>query len=117
MPQTGSSRAKSHFFVVHQPSIELCFDVNVFDAMMRFMRTTLTLDDDVLEQAKALASRLDKPFKTVVNEALRAGLKEVAKPAEQRPYQTRAHAMGLRQGRNLDNIHELLAHVEGEDSK
>lgn len=84
---------------------------------MLCMRTTLTLDDDVLEQAKALAARTQIPFKTVINEALRAGLKEVEKPALQRPYRTEPHAMGLKKGRNLDNIQELLAHVEGEDAK
>ena len=88
----------------------------LFDAMMLYMRTTLTLDDDVLEQARALAAKLQTPFKTVINEALRAGLKEVEKPALQRPYRTRPHAMALRKGRNLDNIQELLAHIEGEDA-
>ena len=79
------------------------------------MRTTLSIDDDVLERARALAARLGAPFKTVVNEALRTGLDHVAKPAEQRPYRTEPHAMGLREGRNLDNIGELLARIEGED--
>ena len=38
------------------------------------MRTTLTIDDDVLDRARAVAERLDTPFRQVVNEALRAGL-------------------------------------------
>jgi len=79
------------------------------------MRTTLTIDDDVLERARALAAKLHTPFRAVVNEALRAGLEEVEKPANRRPYETKPHAMGLYQGRNLDNIQELIAHVEGED--
>ena len=79
------------------------------------MRTTLSLDDDVLEKARALAGVLHVPFKTVVNEALRAGLKEIEKPASQRPYRTIPRVMGLRECYNLDNIPELLAHVEGED--
>jgi len=78
------------------------------------MRTTLTIDDDVLERARAVAAKLHTPFKIVVNEALRAGLEQVEKPANQRPYTTRPHAMGLYEGRNLDNIQELLAHVEGD---
>jgi len=60
---------------------DVFLDIMLFDAMMLYMRTTLTLDDDVLEQARALAARLQTPFKTVINEALRAGLKEVEKPA------------------------------------
>ena len=72
------------------------------------------LDEDVLERARAVAAHLRVPFKRVVNEALRLGLKEVEKPAKQRRYRTIPHAMGLRKGYNLDNIQELLAHAEGE---
>jgi len=79
------------------------------------MRTTLSIDDDVLEKARAVAAKVGWPFRKVVNEALRAGLNQVERPATQRPYKTDPHAMGLRSGRNLDNIQELLAQVEGED--
>jgi len=81
------------------------------------MRTTLSIDDDVLERARAISAKLSRPFKTVVNEALRVGLEQVEKPAERRPYKTEPHAMGLRPGRNIDNIQELLAQIEGEDSR
>jgi len=81
------------------------------------MRTTLSIDDDVIERARAVAARLGTPFKMIVNEALRAGLDQVEQPAKQRPYKTQPHRMGLRQGRNLDNIQELLAQIEGEDSR
>ena len=78
------------------------------------MRTTLTLDDDVLDRARILAGRLHSPFRRVVNEALRAGLRVVGAPAEGRPYQTRPRKMGLKEGRNLDNVQELVAQLEGE---
>jgi hypothetical protein len=81
------------------------------------MRTTLTIDSDVLERARAIAARLGTPFKTVVNEALRVGLDHVERPAKYRRYKTEPHAMGLKSGRNLDNIQELLAQIEGEDSR
>ena len=81
------------------------------------MRTTLSIDDDVMERARTVAAKLSTPFKTVVNEALRAGLDQVEQPAKQRRYQTKPHKMGLRQGRNLNNIQELLAQIEGEDSR
>jgi hypothetical protein len=79
------------------------------------MRTTLTIDDDVLGRARVLADSLHTSFRSVVNEALRAGLEQMKKPAKQRRYQTRPHAMGLRKGYDLDNIQELLAQIEGED--
>ena len=81
------------------------------------MRTTLTIDNDVLERARAISAKMRAPFKTVINEALRAGLDHVEQPAERRPYKTEPHPMGLKAGRNLDNIQELLAQIEGEDSR
>ena len=39
-----------------------------------FMRTTLTLDDDVLKVARGRAREQDRPLKDVINEALRQGL-------------------------------------------
>lgn len=78
------------------------------------MRTTLTLEEDVLEKARSVASQLKLPFKTVVNEALRLGLSEVEKPAKKRRYQMTPRAMGLRKGYSLDNIQEVLAQAEGE---
>ncbi|MCF8040000.1 MAG: type II toxin-antitoxin system VapB family antitoxin [Desulfohalobiaceae bacterium] len=81
------------------------------------MRTTITIDDDVLERARSLAAERRIPFKTVVNEALRTGLEEVSKPPKRRAYKTKPHAMGLKSGRSLDNIQELLVQAEGEDSR
>lgn len=77
----------------------------------------MTIDDDALERARALAARLGVAFRVVVNEALRAGLDQVERPAQQRPYRTDPHAMGLRPGRSLDNIQELLAQIDGDDSR
>lgn len=79
------------------------------------MRTTLTLDDDVLDKARELSQKLRTPFRRIVNKALRAGLETVAEPVKSRPYQTKPHKMGLKIGKNLDNIQELLAQSEGED--
>ncbi len=81
------------------------------------MRTTLTIDDDVLERARSAARKLRTPFRQVVNEALRAGLKTVEEPPPARPYRTRPHKMGLKEGMDLDNIQELIARVEGEDHR
>ena len=79
------------------------------------MRTTLTIDDDVLDKARALATKLHTPFRRVVNEALRAGLRTVEEPAQAKPYRTQPRKMGLKAGRSLDNIQELIAQIEGED--
>ncbi len=81
------------------------------------MRTTLSLDDDVLDRARLIAAKLRKPFRAVVNEALRTGLTGLEEGARQRRYVTEPHAMGLRQGYDLDNIQELIAQIEGETAR
>jgi GGDEF domain-containing protein len=45
------------------------------------MRTTLTLDDDLIQRLKQVAHRDGKPFKVVLNETLRAGFGIRDKPA------------------------------------
>jgi hypothetical protein len=47
------------------------------------MRTTLTIDDDVLESARALAVRRRQPIGTVISELARRGLSS-AHPATTR---------------------------------
>jgi len=60
------------------------------------MRTTLTLDPDVAAKARKGAARLGKPFKDVVNHALRIGLDEVLTPPTAKRYRTQPRPLGLR---------------------
>jgi hypothetical protein len=78
------------------------------------MRTTLTLDPDVSAKARKSAAKLRKPFKEVVNAALRIGLDQLLNPPA-RAYKTKPRPMGLREGLSYDNIAELLAQAEGEE--
>ena len=79
------------------------------------MRTTLTLDPDVADRAKQGAAKLHKPFKEVINAALRVGLDTILAPPAAKPYRTKARPLGLRRGFSYDNISELIATTEGED--
>jgi hypothetical protein len=81
------------------------------------MRTTLTLDADVAAKARKGARKLGKPFKEVINAALRIGLDQVLSPPAAKLYRTKPRPLGLRQGFSYDNIAELLARAEGEDHK
>lgn len=81
------------------------------------MRTTLTLDEDVADRTKTLADKLGKPFKNIVNQALRVGLQQIEAPTKQRRYRTKPHAMGLRKGFSLDNVQELLSQLEGDEAR
>ncbi len=56
------------------------------------MRTTLTIDDVLFEQLKARAFETGKPFKTVVNEVLAAGLEE--KPTRRVRYSSPSASLG-----------------------
>jgi hypothetical protein len=79
------------------------------------MRTTLTLDDDVAARLKAAVRTRRRPFKTIVNETLRAGLAAVEKrAASRRPHRTRGFNLGPGLVGSLDNIEDVLARVEDE---
>ena len=82
-----------------------------------FMRTTLTLDEDVAQFAKALAKKSDRPFKEVINQALRFGLIQIGRAGATKPYQTVPRQMGLKEGLSIDNIQELLSRLEGEEAR
>ena len=80
------------------------------------MRTTLSLDDDLIDNARQVAEKLSTSFRAVVNEAVRIGLREVEKQATVKPYRTFSRPMGLRTGYDLDNVQELIARIEGGDA-
>jgi hypothetical protein len=52
---------------------------------MMLMRTTLTLDDDVLKLARRRAAAEERPQKDVINDALRLGL-SVGRSRPQTPF-------------------------------
>ena len=80
------------------------------------MRTTLTLDPDVTAKAKKGAAKLGRPFKEIVNAALRLGLDQVLHPPASKSDRTKTRPLGLRLGFSYDNIGELLAHAKGATS-
>jgi len=80
------------------------------------VRTTLTLEDDVAARLRAEARRTGRPFKTLVNEALRAGLMQKRLSRPKQPFTVESHNFGgLHPGVSLDNIGELLERIEGPD--
>jgi predicted transcriptional regulator len=77
------------------------------------VRTTLTLDEDVASRLKSEARKSGRPFKQVVNEALREGLAKRPAKGKVPPFKVKARSMGLYPGLNYDNIGELLEQIEG----
>ncbi len=82
------------------------------------MRTTLSLDDDVAALLVRLRRARQVRLKELVNEALRAGLRQVsAPPRKRKPYRTRTVSLGRCLAGNLDDVAEALAIAEGESFK
>ena len=78
------------------------------------MRTTLTLDDDVAAKLKSRARRSGRPFREVVNEALRTGLAERPHASARARFVVKPRDFGaLRPGLGVDNIGDLLERIEG----
>jgi adenine C2-methylase RlmN of 23S rRNA A2503 and tRNA A37 len=81
------------------------------------MRTTLSLDDDVVVQLERLRRARNANLKDLVNEALRRGLRDMSAPPKKRQaFRTRTFRMG-EPLINIDNVADALAHLEGEGFK
>jgi hypothetical protein len=79
------------------------------------MRTTLTLDDDVAARLEQERRKRRASFKTVLNEALRAGLDALQAPRRARPlFRTAGFDLGPSLVGSLDNVEEVLSRAEGE---
>lgn len=79
------------------------------------MRTTLTLDDDLADSLKEQARLQNKPFKRVVNDALRRGMspgkEEVPKPR----YRVVPNRSGLAPGVDPMKLNQLNDQLETEE--
>lgn len=79
------------------------------------MRTTVTLDSDVVVQIEAARARTGAGFKEVVNEALRIGLRVLETPRGNEPlYRTPSTSLGGCRLPDLDDVGSALAIAEGE---
>jgi hypothetical protein len=77
------------------------------------VRTTVTLDDDVMERVQRHARSLGKPFKEALNELLRTGLIAVeSRPARGR-FRVKPSPMGYRPELNYDDVESVLEYLEG----
>jgi hypothetical protein len=77
------------------------------------MRTTLTLDPDVARLLAEEAHRQRKPFKQVVNEAIRRGLSP-RPSARLGRFRVRPHKTGVRPGIDHGSFNKLVDELEDE---
>ncbi|MGB8932099.1 MAG: hypothetical protein WCC48_12725 [Anaeromyxobacteraceae bacterium] len=80
------------------------------------MRTTLTLDDDVVAALERFRRSSKLGLKDAVNEVMRRGLARVAqqKAAPRPPHRTPEAALGRCLVSSIDDVAEVLAVAEGE---
>ncbi len=79
------------------------------------MRTTLTLEEDVSVHLKEAVHDLKKPFKKVVNQALRLGLEQLKNPPKLKKYKLKTVKMGYDPNYNLDKSLQMAANMEDEE--
>lgn len=79
------------------------------------MRTTITLDKDVAAVIQRLRKTRDESLKSIVNAALREGLRQMTAPRRKHaPFRTASVDLGHCLVGNVDNVAEVLAVAEGE---
>lgn len=80
------------------------------------MRTTLSLDKDVAALLRRACKARKGSLKSVVNDAMRQGLKELLAPprSKKAPFKTHAVSLGRCLVGSLDDVAEVLATSEDE---
>jgi hypothetical protein len=78
------------------------------------VRTTLTLDADVAADLKRRVRQTGKPFRQVLNETVRLGLRSAGSPAR-KPYKLKPRSLGgVLPGVDLDRALRLADALEDE---
>lgn len=80
------------------------------------MRTTVTLDADVAAEIERIRKADGRRFKHVLNDALRAGLRQLADPVTATENVTRPRDLGMPLF-DVTNTGAALAYAEGEDHR
>ena len=78
------------------------------------IRTTVTLDDDVVARVKRESLTRGASFRDTLNDLLRAALLGVDCKPRRRPLAIQPTHMGHKPGLNYDNIESLLEYGEGD---
>jgi hypothetical protein len=78
------------------------------------IRTTVTLDEDVLERVRDVSRLRGESFRDTLNELLREALVRTNTGPLRRKLQIKPSPMGLKRGLNYDNVESLLEYGEGE---
>ncbi len=78
------------------------------------IRTTVTLDEDVVARVKRESRSRGASFRDTLNDLLRAALVGIDNKPRRRALGIKATPMGHKPGLNYDNIESLIEYGEGE---
>lgn len=78
------------------------------------MRTTVTLERDLERVLRETALRTHRPFKKVLNDALRAGIEQFTATEPPEAFVLKARPMGLRAGFDPAGFNKLTDDLEAE---
>jgi hypothetical protein len=81
------------------------------------IRTTITLDDDVIERVRRESRKRGASFRDTLNDLLRSALSRTDHMLPPRTLKIRPIPMGYKAGLNHDNVEGLLEYGEGEQHR
>ena len=81
------------------------------------IRTTISLEEDILEKVKEESRQRGDSFKDTLNNLLRFALSAEKGKSDRQPFKIRPFNAKPIPGLNYDKIGELLDYAEGEDRK
>jgi hypothetical protein len=81
------------------------------------IRTTVTLDDDVVARVKRESQSRGATFRDTLNDLLRVALLGVDNGPRRRTLRIKPTHMGYKPGLNYDNIESLVEYGEGEQHR
>lgn len=81
------------------------------------IRTTVTLDEDVLERLKDESRTRGASFRDTLNDLLRVALAAQARPPFKRTLKIKPTKMGVFPGLNYDDVESLIEYSEGLDHR
>ena len=79
------------------------------------MRTTLTVDDELLDRLRREARRARVPFRSALERALRLGLERMRPQARRRAFKQRVFRLGHPPASPLDKALQLASRLEDEE--
>ncbi len=79
------------------------------------MRTTITIDDDLMQELRKRAYRSNLRLKEVINNTIRCGLKVETEARQAKKYKCPVFSLGNPSSYNLDHALDLAEHLESEE--